>query len=118
MNIHPTELRSLKTFARNACRYTFIITVSVYLSVVLAVIYFEFTMYLQGRNTSDVGVRMYENSGVAFLFWLIGCPLLEWVLAFLIKRTISQDSNLPYWFVGIVGFEVWLIRTLWFVFLS
>ena len=78
---------------------------------------FQFTTYLRGGNIpSDAGIRVYEHSNIALLFWFIGFPLLAWVLAFFIKRLISQASNLPDWFVGIVSFEFWLLRILMLLF--
>lgn len=56
----------------------------------------------KGRNVSDVGVPMYENYALAAVVWLLVFLFLSWLCLFLIKKTLSPNSNLPYW-IGLIA---------------
>jgi hypothetical protein len=58
------------------------------------------TTLVRGANYSDVGVIMYERRSMALAVGVLAFPVLSGVLLLTIRRTLSKESDLPYW-VGI-----------------
>lgn len=71
---------------------------------------------VRGIPSADVGVVVYEHPDRAISLWLFTFPSLSFLCLFIIKRTISRHSNLPYWvgaIVGVLCFPYYLYPLMW-----
>jgi hypothetical protein len=111
--MQPSQFpEELKVFLRNAVKTAKTISVSVYLTVLTAEIIFQIALNIRGGGTSDAGIRTYQYSGLALLFWVTAFPTLSFVLAVLLKNTIDRSSNLSYLVVGAITIQFLLLRLL------
>jgi hypothetical protein len=91
------ESKTIQEFIRSSVQQTFTMVISLSSIVITSEVLLRVAKPMRGRSTADVGIIIFENSSGAWAFWLSSFLAASGLILFIVKLTISRNSNLPYW---------------------
>ena len=102
MHINPQPQRnSVRQIALAAIKNLFLTVITIFAVIAAGELAYHIAKPFRGTGNADAGVTIYEHLELAISLWLLAFPIFCFLFLFIIKLTISKNSNLPY-YVGIL----------------